>query len=140
MPRSAFQRVLRVIGITVVVVILGFLVLPAVVVTLAAFNDKAILAFPPERWSWRWFVKAVEYEDFRAGFRNGVIVTVWASCAALVIGAAFAFAIDRYEFRFKRLIEMILISPLVIPHFTVGLGLDRKSTRLNSSHLGISYA
>ena len=122
MPRSAFQRLLRVIGISVVVVILGFLALPAVVVTLAAFNDKAILAFPPERWSWRWFVKAVEYEDFRAGFRNGATVTLWASSTALVIGAAFAFAIDRYQFRFKRLIETILISPLVIPHFTVGLG------------------
>ena len=66
--------------------------------------------------------ESCRYEDFRAGFRNGAIVTLWASCTALAIGAAFAFAIDRYEFRFKRLIETVLISPLVIPHFTVGLG------------------
>jgi putative spermidine/putrescine transport system permease protein len=39
-----------------------------------------------------------------------------------LIGAMFAFALDRYQFRFKRLIEAVLVSPLVIPHFTVGLG------------------
>ena len=122
MPRSAFQHILRIVGALVVVTILGFLILPAAVVTLAAFNDKAILAFPPAQWSWRWFARAIEYEDFRAGFRNGAIVTMWASSIALVVGAAFAFAIDRYEFRFKGLIETILLSPLVIPHFTVGLG------------------
>jgi putative spermidine/putrescine transport system permease protein len=34
----------------------------------------------------------------------------------------FAFVIDRYQFALKRVIEGILVSPLVIPHFTVGLG------------------
>jgi putative spermidine/putrescine transport system permease protein len=34
----------------------------------------------------------------------------------------FAFVIDRYRLPFKKAIEGILVSPLVIPHFTVGLG------------------
>ena len=38
----------------------------------------------------------------RPAFRNGAIVTLCASSIALVIGAAFAFAIDRYQFRAKR--------------------------------------
>ena len=116
------QTCARLAGIFTVVAILGFLLLPAIVVALAAFNAKAILSFPPENWSWRWFLKALAYEDFRAGFRNGVIVTAWASLIALVAGAAFAFALDRYTFRLKRLIEAVLLSPLVVPHFTVGLG------------------
>jgi putative spermidine/putrescine transport system permease protein len=122
MPRLPSQRLLRLIGAVIVVAILAFLVLPAFVVTLAAFNSKAILSFPPESWSWRWFVKALEYEDFQAGFRNGLIVTAWASSIALVVGAAFAFALDRYEFRLKRTLEGVLLSPLVVPHFTIGLG------------------
>src|SRR2546430_16869887 len=44
------------------------------------------------------------------------------SSIALVVGAAFAFALDRYEFRLKRTLETILLSPLVVPHFTIGLG------------------
>jgi putative spermidine/putrescine transport system permease protein len=115
-------RLLRLFGALVVAAILGFLLLPAIVVALAAFNGRAILSFPPDTWSLRWFAKALAYEDFRAGFRNGLIVTAWASVLALVVGAAFAFVLDRYEFRFKRTLETVLLSPLVIAHFTVGLG------------------
>ena len=122
MPRALSQRLLRLTGLITVVAILGFLVLPAIVVTLAAFNSRSILSFPPETWSLRWFIKALAYEDFQAGFRNGLIVTAWASTIALAVGAAFAFALDRYQFRLKRAIEAVLLSPLVIPHFTIGLG------------------
>jgi putative spermidine/putrescine transport system permease protein len=109
---------LRPLGGITVIAILGFIMLPAVVVTLAAFNGRAILSFPPETWSLRWFAKALAYE----GFRNGLIVTAWASSIALIVGAAFALALERYEFRFKRTLETVLLSPLVVPHFTVGLG------------------
>ena len=122
MPRALSQRLLALAGMLAVIAILGFLVLPAIVVTLAAFNSRSILSFPPETWSLRWFIKALAYEDFQAGFRNGLIVTAWASTIALAVGAAFAFALDRYQFRLKRGIETVLLSPLVIPHFTVGLG------------------
>lgn len=122
-PRTlSAQKVTRAFGSVAITAILAFVLLPAVVVTLAAFNSRAILSFPPESWSWRWFVKAIAYEDFQAGFRNGLIVTAWASSIALVAGAAFAFAIERYDFAGKRLLETVLVSPLVVPHFTVGLG------------------
>jgi putative spermidine/putrescine transport system permease protein len=122
MPRSPFQRLLGIGGTIVVLAILGFLLLPALVVTLAAFNDSALLSFPPRGWSLRWFARAIAYEDFRAGVRNGLIVTGWSSTIALVVGAMFAFALDRYAFRLKAAIEGVLLSPLVVPHFTVGLG------------------
>ena len=74
-PRSTYQRLLGYAGWLVVILILGFLILPAAVVTIAAFNDKAILSFPPQAWSLRWFAKAIAYRDFREGLRNGLIVT-----------------------------------------------------------------
>ena len=122
MPQSTYQRLLGWLGRLVVLLILGFLILPAAVVTIAAFNEKAILSFPPQAWSLRWFARASEYQDFRDGFRNGLIVTAWSSTIALLVGAMFAFVLDRYEFRLKSAIEGVLLSPLVIPHFTVGLG------------------
>jgi hypothetical protein len=66
-PRSTYQRLLGVAGWLVVILILGYLILPAAVVTIAAFNDKAILSFPPQAWSWRWFERALTYPDFRIG-------------------------------------------------------------------------
>lgn len=123
MRRSLADRSLSVLGRLLVVAILGFVVLPAAVVTIAAFNSKAILSFPPDSLSFRWFRQALTYDDFRSGFRSGIVVTLWASTLALVVGAAFAFALHRYRFRFRSAIEGVLLSPLIIPHFTIGLGL-----------------
>jgi putative spermidine/putrescine transport system permease protein len=109
-------------GRTLVVAILGFIVLPAAVVAIAAFNDRALLSFPPQSWSLRWFVKAFSYRDFQSGFSNGLIVMLASSGIALVIGTAFAIALDRYRFAGRDLIQSLLLAPLVVPHFTVGLG------------------
>lgn len=121
-PKSVSGRALRGVGIVVVAATIVFLLLPSVVVTVAAFNGRSILSFPPQTWSLRWFEKALSYDDFRAGFLHGLVVTGWASTIALVTGAAFAFALDRYAFPLKATIEAVLLAPLVIPHFTIGLG------------------
>jgi putative spermidine/putrescine transport system permease protein len=121
--RSSLPWPLRLAGPALVVVLLSFVLLPVVVVTIAAFNETALLTFPPEGWSLKWFGRAVSYPDFRSGFHASVIATLWASSLALVVGTALAIAVKRLEFRGKRSLEAILLSPLVIPHFTIGLGL-----------------
>jgi putative spermidine/putrescine transport system permease protein len=130
MPAIARKSPLALLGMLLVVTILGFIMLPAVVVTITAFNDKAILAFPPQSYSWRWFARALSYDDFRRGFWNGLIVTTWASTLALIVGTGFALALHRYTFAFKATLEAVLLSPLVIPHFTIGLGLLILSAQL----------
>jgi putative spermidine/putrescine transport system permease protein len=121
MPRSRFQRLLGILGMLAVLAILGFLMLPLVVVATAAFNSSALPSFPPQHLSLRWFANAIGYPDFRAGLANSLVVTPWSASIALVIGATFALAIERYEFRFKPLLEGVLVSPLFVPHFTIGL-------------------
>src|SRR5579864_5939996 len=123
MKRTHAGTLLRLSGYVLVAAILLFVILPAIVVLLAAFNDRAILAFPPQAWSFRWFIRAFNYADFRRGFWNGLTVTAWASTISLTAGAAFAYAIHRYDFPLKRALEGVLLSPLLIPHYTIGLGL-----------------
>jgi putative spermidine/putrescine transport system permease protein len=122
MRQSPAAVTLRWLGYIVVAAVLLFVLLPGLVVAITAFNDRAILAFPPQSWSLRWFWRAFSYADFSHGFWNGLVVTVWASSTALLVGAAFAFAIHRYDFVLKSLLEGILLSPLIIPHYTIGLG------------------
>ena len=115
-------RALPFAGKALVGLILLFVILPALVVTVAAFNERAILSFPPTGYSTRWFTRALGYRDFQTGLWNGLYVTLWASTLALAIGAGFAIALKRYRFRLKGTIEAVLLSPLIIPHFTIGLG------------------
>jgi putative spermidine/putrescine transport system permease protein len=121
MRRATRRKIWTVTAALVLGAILIYMVVPSLVVIMAAFNERAILSFPPKNLSWRWFDKAINYDDFRKGFYNGLMVTGWASGIALVIGTTFAYAIDRFSFRGKQTLETLLLSPLVIPHFTVGL-------------------
>ncbi|MBZ0334661.1 ABC transporter permease [Marinobacter sp. AL4B] len=123
MTGSQYEKWLGVSGRVLVALILVFVLLPTVVVTLSSFSSTSVLFFPPKGWSLRWFERAVNYNDFKQGFYAGLIVTAWASTLAVVIGTTLAIAITRYEFRFKRTLEAVLLSPLFIPHFTIGLGL-----------------
>ncbi len=102
--------------------LLAFILLPAIVAIVAAFDSRAIIAFPPQGFSWRWFERALNYEDFRIGFGNSLFVAVIASTLAVVIGTGVAYAIDRYRFTGRATLEALLLAPLAIPHFTIGLG------------------
>ncbi len=131
MHHVLYIRTLRSLGYLLVSAILVFVMIQVVVVTMAAFNEKALLSFPPEQWSLRWFERAISYSDFQSGFISSLIVTSWASTLALVIGTALAIAIKRYTFPHKATLEAILMSPLVIPHFTIGLGLLILGSQIN---------
>lgn len=63
--RKSLPLWLRIGAPVLITLILAFVLLPVVVVMLASFNDKALLTFPPQAWSWRWFERVFTYADFR---------------------------------------------------------------------------
>lgn len=105
-----------------VLLLLGFVALPAVIACIVAFDARAILAFPPQDWSTRWFLRAVTYEDFRIGAVNGAKVTLLASTIAVAVGVLLAYALERARLPGKRVLEAAVMAPLVVPHFVIGLG------------------
>src|SRR6218665_853224 len=121
--RSALPLPLRLAGPLLIAVLLAFVLLPVVVVTIASFNEKAIIAFPPQSYSLVWFERVFSYPDFREGFKASLVVTGWSSFLALVIGTCLSIAAKRLEFPGKPTLLALLHSPLVVPHFTLGLGL-----------------
>lgn len=107
---------------SLVVAILTYMTLPTLVVLMTSVNPTEILAFPPEGVSFQWYEKALTYPDFQRAFKNGLIVTSLASTLALIVGSAFAWLVYRYTFRGRGVLEAVLWSPLIIPHFTLGFG------------------
>lgn len=105
-----------------VLLLLVFLAMPALVACIVAFDARSILNFPPQSWSTRWFERAMTYPDFRDGAWNSLLVMVSASVIATLLGAGAALALQKLEFRGKRILEALVMAPLVVPHFVVGLG------------------
>jgi putative spermidine/putrescine transport system permease protein len=123
-PKSSrADRIAYIAFVLMVVLTLAFVAIPSIVVVIVAFGEKSIMMFPPDSWSLKWFERALTYPDFRMGAKNGLFISLWAASIALVIGTLAAYVIDRCEFRGRRVLESILVSPLVIPHFTLGVSL-----------------
>ena len=109
-------------GRLVVLALLGYMTLPTVVVIVASFNPTAILSFPPDGLSLRWYENALTYPQFRRAAVNSLIVTAASAGLALPIGTAAALALVRYPVRLPGLWNTMLLSPLVIPGVAAGLG------------------
>jgi len=110
-------------GRLVVLALVAFMTLPTVVVIVASFNSTAILSFPPQGLSLRWYENALTYPQFRRAAVNSLIVTLAAAGLALPVGTAAALALVRYPLRFRGFWSAMLLSPLVIPGVAAGLGL-----------------
>src|SRR2546421_4945219 len=71
---------------------------------------------------------------FRSLFGNSLKFATGAAALSFAIGTLLAWMNERTNTPFKGLFFALSVIPLIIP------GIDRKSTRLNSSHDQISYA
>jgi putative spermidine/putrescine transport system permease protein len=116
-------------GVTVAM-LLAFMTLPTVVVVVASFNATAILAFPPDGWSLRWYVNALTYPQFQRAAANSLVVTLGSAAIALPFGTAAALALVRRPLRGRALWSAALLSPLVIPGVAAGLGFLIVAARL----------
>jgi putative spermidine/putrescine transport system permease protein len=132
-----------VIGRLLVAAVVAFMTLPTVVVVVASFNPTAILSFPPEGLSLRWYENALTYPQFRRAAINSLIVTATSALVALPVGTAAALAVVRHPWpgrlraagrgapgagrgapgAGRGALEAVLMSPLVIPGVAAGLGL-----------------
>ncbi len=123
MRKTFLDRLLDWAGRILLALILLFVMLPFIVVAIASLNDGAILSFPPKALSLRWYGNALTYRDFGEGLANSLQIAAIGATIALLAGAGFAYVADRYEFAGKALLNGVLMSPLIIPNFTIGLGL-----------------
>ncbi len=92
-----------------------FLVLPIFVIIPISFSSARFLQFPPQGFSLQW------YADY-FGSRNWIYATVRSfqvgiltMITATILGTLASFAIVRGDFRGKRLVYGIMLSPLIIP-------------------------
>ena len=122
--RSAWlrDRLWQAFGILCVCGVVLSLLLPQFVVVLSALNSATVVSFPPAGFTLKWFSRALANEDFRAAALNSSIVALTTALIAGSLGTVLAYSIERFTFRGRRVLDALLGLPLLIPHFTLGLG------------------
>jgi len=123
MRRDLSDVVLAGTGRLVRVFVYSTLMLPVVVVAGASVTTTSSLRFPPEGFTLGWYRAAYDSEPFMDSLRTSTLLALFVTVVAMIVGGAVSFAIARHEFRGRKALEALLLSPLVIPAVVLGLGL-----------------
>lgn len=114
------------------------LCLPPVLVVVSSLTAGDSLRFPPEGFSLRWYIEAVNSEPFMRSLWISTRLAALATLCSLVLGLCAAAAMDRYEFAGKRAFRALTLSPLIIPMVVLGLGLLQFLSRIGWSQSFVS--
>lgn len=110
-------------ALAMLVLALAFLIGPFFVIFAAGLSGDETLAFPPQSWSWRWFVHVVQVESFQRSLVTSLVVGFGSTLLALGLGVPVAYAMSRYAFAGKEAVRSVLTLPIIVPGIIVGLAL-----------------
>lgn len=105
---------------------LVLLLLPLVLVFVQSFNDvpqAAMAGF--RRFTFRWYGQLFQNGLYFDSFWVSLKLALSTSIAAVVLAALAAFALVRFEFRGKPLLEAFWMFPLALPQIAIGIGMLR---------------
>lgn len=112
----------RLVFRSVTFLILFSLFLPILVTILVSFN-KSGFVLPPSGFTLRWYTKALTYKEFVSGMYVSLIVALISSGIATLLGTLISFALVRYRFKGRELLNLFFMSPLMMPVVIMGLAL-----------------
>ena len=99
------------------------LLLPIVIVVLLSVGEDQIMTFPPRGFTLDWFVEAFTSDRWRSRFSASLQVGLVSSLAATALGTLTAVGLKRSKWRGKSVLYALLLTPLIVPTVTVGIGM-----------------
>lgn len=122
--------VLRATLLKALVVLLCFgLLAPIIIVAIASFSGDGYLKFPPESLSLRWYERFLGDPRWRAAILNSLVVGVMTSALSTLLGFLAAYAMVRGEFRYRRVLASLLLTPVIVPHVITAVAVYFLSAR-----------
>ncbi len=105
------------------ILVLAFLYLPLVVVIWYSFSDSSVISFPIQEYSLKWYAEVWHNDSLMRSVRNSLLVALASTFAALLIGLPAAFAIYKFRFPGKALLEKIILTPITLPGIITGVAM-----------------
>jgi putative spermidine/putrescine transport system permease protein len=103
-------------------VILLFLVLPVVIVFPLSFSSNTTLSVPPPGFSLRWYQAFFESRSWTEPVWVSIEVGLPVTLLAVLLGTPAALGLRRGHFPGKRLVNALVLSPLIVPGIIVAIG------------------
>jgi putative spermidine/putrescine transport system permease protein len=135
-----FSRVSRVFLMASVSLVLIFMYAPLCVLILNAFNERQISGWPITEFSLKWWVIAYESESIRAALLNSAVLAFGAMTIAMILGSLVAFALSKYDFFGKGVVNLLVVLPIALPGVVTGVAFSNTySNFLSPAGFQIGY-
>lgn len=108
-----------------------FILVPTLIVIPISFGGGGELSFPPRVWTLELYRELFSSSSWMSAILQSVKVASMTTLVATLIGVPAAYGLVRFEFLGKRLVMLILMSPIVVPVIVVSLGLYLYLSRLH---------
>jgi putative spermidine/putrescine transport system permease protein len=105
------------------VVAFTLIVVPIVMVVVAAFSPKDFFQFPPPGFSLRWFVEFFRLDNMRSAFALSVELALASATIATILGTFAALFLARGGGTLGTLLQSLFLAPLVFPTIILGVAL-----------------
>jgi spermidine/putrescine transport system permease protein len=129
-PTIPQSRLIKVTYTAYVVLFFTYLALPLTVVAVFAFNDSQFPSLPWEGFTWDWFfgeeqpkIGVFHERPILRAIGTSAFVGLCVSALSVAVGTTNAFLFNRYEFRGRGLLYVLMLTPLVIPGIVLGISI-----------------
>ncbi len=105
------------------ILILVFLYLPIAIVVIYSFNADTVNCFPMNGFSLKWFRVMAENKDLIQALGHSLQIAVVSTLVACLLGVPGAYAMYRYHFPGKEILNRIVMLPLILPGILTGIAM-----------------
>ncbi|MEY7849009.1 ABC transporter permease [Natrarchaeobius sp. A-rgal3] len=110
------------LGLGMSALVLLFLWIPLIVVTFMSFADS-VHFFPPNELTLEWYRDFISDPRAREATMTSIRVSVIAVPVSVLFATLAAYGIERYSFRGKALLMLLLVLPIIVPLVVTGAAL-----------------
>lgn len=107
-----------------------YLALPLLVVAVFAFNNSQFPSLPWEGFTWNWFfgserpmIGVFHERSILRAIGTSAYIGFSVSALSVLVGTSNAFLFNRYEFRGRSILYVLMLLPLVIPGIVLGISI-----------------
>ena len=102
--------------------VLFFLYLPIIILIVYSFNSsKMNIIF--ENFTFSWYKNLFDNKELLEAFMNTMIIAITSTVVSTIIGVISAVGLNKYNFKLKKIINILIYIPIVIPEIVLGISL-----------------
>jgi putative spermidine/putrescine transport system permease protein len=106
---------------SITLIVLGFILTPIWITIAVSFNKGNYIVFPPEGFSFRWYIEFFQDYTWLMVFKNSMIVALPTMVLSTIVGVMCALGYMRRKFPGRHLINLAVMMPFLVPGILIGI-------------------